>query len=205
MSAKSKSLKKSLSFLISKAKENEEPISLKKILGVTAGRGYAILLILFVLPFCLPIQIPGFSTFFGLILMFIGLRIAFGHRSWVPKRLLDKTISGETLEKIGETAIKITDKLTFFTSPRWKSLVKAPILRVCHGCVIAFLAFLLALPLPIPLTNLLTAYPILFFGLGLLEDDGIMILIGYFLFFVCLIAFSLLFLFGKNLSEYYQT
>jgi hypothetical protein len=44
---------------------------------------------------------------------------------------------------------------------------------------LAWDAFLMSLPLPIPLTNLLPAYTILFLAIGLLELDGLFILIGY--------------------------
>lgn len=37
----------------------------------------------------------------------------------------------------------------------------------------------MSLPLPIPLTNLLPAYTILFLSIGLLESDGLFILFGY--------------------------
>jgi hypothetical protein len=37
----------------------------------------------------------------------------------------------------------------------------------------------MSLPLPIPFTNLLPAYTILFLAIGLLESDGLFILFGY--------------------------
>jgi hypothetical protein len=178
---------------------NGQSISFKHIIDTLAGRGQAALLILIVLPFCQPIQIPGLSTPFGIILLFIGLRVAFGHRTWIPKILLDKKIPFETLKKIANIAIKITDKLRFFTSTRLVGLVWPSPFRIFHGIVIAILAFFLALPLPIPFTNLLTAYPILAFGLGLLDDDGVMIIVAYLLFFICIAAFASLIFFGNVL------
>ena len=37
----------------------------------------------------------------------------------------------------------------------------------------------MSLPLPIPLTNLVPAYTILVLAIGLLESDGLFILVGY--------------------------
>jgi hypothetical protein len=198
MKKKINSLAQSLHHLLEEAKG--QPVSVKLVLDTMSGKGQAALLILLALPFCQPIQIPGFSTPFGLILMFIGLRIAFGHRSWIPKKLLDMHISFHVIEKIGSAAIAITDKLSFFTSTRWAYFVDNPVLRIGHGLAIALLAFLLALPIPIPFTNLLAAYPILFFGLALLEDDGIMIVVAYILFYFCLGVFASLIFFGKELG-----
>lgn len=176
-----------------------EDISVKMIIEALGGKGQAALLILLVLPSCLPIQIPGFSTLFGVILMFIGLRIAFGRHTWIPHMLLEKKVPRHILEKIAKTAIAITNKLSFMTSTRLVYIVNAPALHICHGLAVTILAFLLSLPLPIPLTNLFAAFPIMAFGLGLLEDDGLMICIAYVLFFICLGVFASLLFFGKML------
>lgn len=173
-------------------------ITLKMAMDHLAGRGHAVLLILFSLPFCLPIQIPGFSTPFGIIIAFIGLRISFGHRAWLPKALLEKKVSYHTLEKVSSVAIKITDKLRFIVSTKWVWLVQNQPFHTAHGLTITLLATLLMLPLPIPFTNLLAALPILAFGLAILEDDGLMIVIAYFLALICFTAFISLILFGKE-------
>lgn len=197
MKAPQNSLAQRLEQLLAETKEQDS--SFQFIINHLARRGQAALLVLLVLPFCQPIQIPGFSTIFGIVLMFIGLRIAFGHRTWIPKFLLERKVPYNILKKIASVAITITDKLRFLTSTRLVFLVQSPTLHIFHGISIAILAFLLALPLPIPFTNLFAAYPILAFGLGLLEDDGIMIIIAYALFFLCLGVFTSLILFGKHL------
>lgn len=176
-----------------------QDVTVQIIINELAGRGQAVLLILFSLPFCLPIQIPGVSTPFGMILAFIGLRIAFGHRAWIPKSLMEKKIPYGTLKKVATFAIKFTEKLRFLTSTRWVWLVQNTYLHVIHGLTIALLSIILALPVPIPFTNLLAAYPILAFGLGILEDDGLMITIGYVLTIACFSFFIGLILFGKNI------
>ena len=77
-------------------------------------------------------------------------------------------------------------------------LVKNPILHMFHGIVIAFLSLFLALPLPIPFTNLFVSFPLFFFGLALLEDDGILILFAYLLTILGLIGLFAIFWFGKE-------
>lgn len=172
--------------------------SIGKILETLGDKGQALLIIFFSLPFCQPIQIPGFSTPFGIILFFIGLSIAFKTPLWLPKSVLEKRISQGVLKKWSAIVIKITEKLQFLISTRWTFLVKNPYLHRLHGLMIALLAILLALPLPIPFTNLLAAYPLLTIGLGIVEDDGCMIVIGYCLSSICFIFFIALFLFGKE-------
>lgn len=173
-------------------------ISVENLLKGLEKKGQAALLILLSLPFCQPIQIPGFSTPFGIILAFIGTRIAFGHRIWLPKYILDKKISYHHLEKIASVSIKITDKLRYFVYTRFSHLVKNPILQIMHGLTIAMLGLILALPLPIPLSNILAAYPLAIFGLAILEDDGVAILVAYGLSFLCFFVLALLIWLGKE-------
>lgn len=179
------------------AASKEENMTVEHILHVLAGRGHAFLLIILSLPFCLPIQIPGFSTPFGLLLCFIGLRIAFGKHAWMPKSVLQKEVSKSTLTKIAALAITITNKLRVLVHSRLIWIVKNPYWRAVHGVIISILSLILALPLPIPLTNVLAAYPIFFFGLGLLEDDGLMIVVAYVLAAICFGVFVALIWFGK--------
>lgn len=199
---RSNSLAEQLNYLLIHAQE--KGISVKDCLEILAGKGQAILLILLSLPFCQPIQIPGFSTPFGIVLSFIGLRIAFGNHAWFPKALLEKKIPYKIFKKAASIAIKITDKLRFLISTRWTWLVKNPLLRMVNGLVICLLAILMALPLPIPFTNLLAAYPILAFGLALLEDDGVMIAIGYALTIFCFSFFVALAWFGKEGFQFFS-
>lgn len=189
-----------LNILLAEAKGEDVPIEL--IINNLKGRGLAALLIIFVLPSCLPVQIPGLSTVFGIILFFIGLRVTFGYRSWIPQTLMNKTVPFHTLKKISEIAIQITNKLRFLTSTRMTYLVQNPVLRVMHGLAIAILSLLLALPIPIPFTNMLCAFPILAFGLALLEDDGVMIIVAYVLFFICLAVFASLLFFGNSFFSF---
>lgn len=186
----------SLQQILAKTQMNKE-IKIGQIILLLSGKGYAALLTLFSLPFCLPIQIPGFSTPFGLMLAFIGLRIAFGKHPWWPKWVLEKKIPSRHLETFLLKSKKIFDSVQKYLYPRFPQLTKNPILYRVHGLLIFFLSLLLSLPIPIPFTNMLAALPIFFMGLGLLEDDGLMIIIAYVLAILCFLLFAGLILFGK--------
>src|SRR5262245_36890135 len=109
------SLGKALMSLLEDAKGKD--ITILTIYETLAGRGFPILLILFSLPFSFPITIPGLSTPFGLLLAFLGLRIAFGQHPWWPKWILNKTVSFATLEKIVENLLWFIQKLQPFIHP----------------------------------------------------------------------------------------
>ncbi len=70
----------------------ERAVCLREVLEVTHGRGFNLILILLAFSFCTPIPLPGVSTPFGLVIAFIGLRLALGQKPWLPARLLDKQL-----------------------------------------------------------------------------------------------------------------
>lgn len=178
--------------------DHPEKVTLRTILETLGVRGSAFMLILIGLPYCQPITIPAISLFLGSIVCFIGLRIAFGNNSWLPQKILDRKINHETLQKIATISIKITEKLKFLISTRMKILVYNRLLVIMHGLTVALMGFFLLLPLPIPFTNMLPAYPILAFGLAFLEDDGLMIIIAYLFSIVAIVFFALLAWLGKE-------
>lgn len=190
----------SLNVILEKSKESPS-IKLKTIFQALSGRGYAALLVIFSLPFCLPIQIPGFSTPFGLLLAFLGLRIAFAQKLWWPSWVLEKEIPSVHVEKWVQGGSKVVKYLQNLIQPRLLFFTESVIFDRFNGVLIFFLALLLALPLPIPFTNLLSAIPILLIGLGLLEDDGIVLLLGYVLGLLGITFFVLLFIFSKHQVE----
>ncbi len=165
--------------LILQKKGENASISIEELLHVLSGKGQSLILLFLSLPFCQPLQIPGLSTPFGLAIAFIGLRIAFGKRVWLPKRLLAKTITPHVLQKIIGKTLWLVRKAKHLAHPRLTWLRHYPALNIINGLLIATLGIFLALPLPIPLSNLTAAWSIFFIGLGVLEDDGIFILIGY--------------------------
>jgi hypothetical protein len=183
MNKRSNVVAESLQRILVQAKE--QGMTLEGLMRGLAKKGQAALLVLLSLPFCQPIQIPGFSTPFGLLLLYIGLRIGFGRSIWLPQWILQKQISYSLLEKIAKVTISVTNKLRYFIYPRLTYLVRNSILLTFHGLTIALLGIILALPLPIPLSNILAAYPLLMFGLAILEDDGVALLIAYGLSLLC--------------------
>lgn len=172
-------------------------ISLRRVCDILSGRGYGVLVTLFSLPFCLPVTIPGLSTPFGLLLAFLGLRVAFAKHLWWPNWILDKEVSFEVLQVVVSKTLAVASVLQKVLKPRLVVLVLHPVVHRLHGLLICVLSLLLALPLPIPFTNILTAVPICCLGLGLLEDDGAAVIVAYVLAFVCFAAFGALFWLGS--------
>ncbi|MFZ5861318.1 MAG: exopolysaccharide biosynthesis protein [Nitrospirota bacterium] len=154
-------------------------LTLRRIVEILHGRGFDVLVIVLVLPFCQPIPLPGLSTPFGLALMFFGFRIALRQRPWLPDWLLRREISHETLAKIVNGAVAVAKRLEKLIHPRLRFMKHWWSFNAVNGLAIASSAFLLMLPLPIPFSNTIPAWSILLLALGMMEEDGAVILLGY--------------------------
>ncbi len=183
---KFKTLEEAIVFLQKKAKT--APISLQEVLFHLSGKGRVLMLILLSLPFCQPLQIPGISIFFGLAIAFIGLRMAFGKNIWLPKRVLEKKIRYRTFKKITDKTLWLLKKMKRFIHPRLPWLCHSKFMHITNGLVICILGLLLALPLPVPFTNLSAAWSIFLMSVGTIEDDGLFIIFAY---IMCLVTFAI--------------
>jgi len=168
----------------------KERLSLREILGTLSGKGLFLVLIIITLPFCQPIQIPGLSTPFGLLIFILGIRAAFGKGLWLPEFLLKKTISSKKIERLYRAWIRVFKKIHFLIHPRLIWLVQNRFVKILNTFVIAILGVLLALPLPVPFSNIVSGWAIVLISLGSLENDGLFVLLGHLLFIITLFFFA---------------
>ena len=162
-------------------------LSIKDVLKILSKKGFLLTILLLNLPFCQPLQIPGFSVPFGLAIAFLALKMIFGKHIWLPQSLLTKTIPPDTLQKIIENVLWLIKKIKRWTYPRLTMLCQHPALQIVNALLIFILGICLAMPLPIPFSNMIVAWAIFFIALGSLESDGVLVIIGY---IVSLLAFA---------------
>lgn len=185
--------------LLLQNKGKDTALTIGEILDILSEKGQLLIILFFSLPFCQPIQIPGLSTPFGIAIAFIGLRMAFGKYVWLPERILSQSITPQTLKKITDKILWLLKKTDRWIHPRLNYLCSHPASLVFNGILLAILGIMLALPLPVPLSNLMAAWSILLIGLGLLKDDGVFILIGYIVSLITFGSFVAVFLFLKHI------
>ena len=166
--------------------------TLREIIAVLAGRAWELLMILFVLPFLLPVSLPGTSTPLGLTVAVIAGQLAIGRLPWLPRRLLDRRLPPGFFTKVLAVTQRVVRFLERVLRPRWLALTGTRWLCALHLIVVTAAALLLALPLPIPFTNTLPGWTILLLAAGLLERDGLFVLAGYGAMVATLLLFSLL-------------
>lgn len=153
-------------------------ITLGKIVEHVEGEALLIVCLVSILPFMQPIPIPGLSSILGLIVLLQGLGLMFWSKPLLTKRMRDVVITKDKFDFIYKAALKFSN----FTSKI--SALKHPVTnsRASHiicGLAIVLSAGFLSLPLPIPFSNLVPALSIFLICVGLLEEDVILILMGF--------------------------
>jgi len=154
-------------------------MSLSEIVEALRGRGLPLVIILLCIPFLSPMMVPGLSIPFGAAIALCGLRIAFGREPWLPDILLRQKIPYPMLEKTVQFGCRFYGKLEKVIRPRM-DLERWPGTLNAVGALIALSAVLLSLPIPppFPLTNTIPGFAIICLSLGLLERDGMLLIVG---------------------------
>lgn len=171
---------------------DSRPVTLREVIYRLRGRAYSVLLILLTLPFTQPIPLPGLSTPIGLAIAFIAMRLALGQRPWLPKKLQRKVLPAGFFEKVFAVAAWVLRLLETFLRPRLTLISANRSAMQVHALFMLISALVLLLPLPIPFSNTFPGWTILLLAAGMLERDGLFIILGYVTFILGAAYFVLL-------------
>lgn len=187
----------STSKIISEVSEQipEDGINFKEFLDLIGEQGGLISCLILVAPFLLPVSIPGSSLPFGLAIMLINIAIITKTHPLIPKRVMQYKISKKSMVSLLNGMNRVLKGLEKFVKPRL-NIVTKPYMDQVNNVFMIFCAFLLMLPLPVPLTDFLPAYSILFLTLGSVERDGYLVIAGYVLAFITAVYFLLIAILG---------
>lgn len=148
-------------------------VSIGTIVDALRDRGFGVLMIMFALPNAV---IPGLSVILGLPIILIGLQIAVGRtKPWLPGFMLRRKLSPQMFDTIAQRVSKFLSWIERWMKPRLTWLASG-VFTPFLGLFLAFTAIVLMAP--IPFGNALPAFSIAFISIGLIEKDGIAILIG---------------------------
>ena len=157
----------------------DRAVPLREIIFVLRQRAYLLLIILLSLPFIQPVPLPGLSTPLGLAIVLIALRLSLGQRPWLPMKIQRAKLPAGFFGKVLSVTSRLVRFLESILRPRWPAVTGTMLLNQLHAIIIFLSASILLLPLPIPLSNLLPAWAIFLLACGLLERDGLFIVLGY--------------------------
>jgi len=139
--------------------------------------GFGLLMLIVVLPNCVPIPIPpGGSTLFSIPLLFLAVQMLVGMESpWLPKWLSERKIERKTLAKAVSKASPKLKKVEKLLKPRF-AFANSAFGEKLVGFF--WLIFAVSIAVPLPMTNFLPGIGILLMSLGLLSKDGLFIISG---------------------------
>jgi hypothetical protein len=150
-------------------------------------RSYPFIVAALVLPNCLPTGIPFLSTITGIPMVLVVAQAFLGRTSpWLPQWLGRYSLARGKLQDFFARVHRHLERVEGAIHARyswWVSGIQRRALHVTCAVLIVLLA------LPIPFDNLLPAWAILFFCLALLEDDGVMAMLGW-LFTILTVAWT---------------
>ncbi|MEI7947877.1 MAG: exopolysaccharide biosynthesis protein [bacterium] len=180
--------------------ENLPPnqVTLMEIRDLIGQDGLLILTAFLTLVFMVPVSIPGVSTVFGFAILLVGISRLFDRNLWLPQRLASRKLSSEGIRSALMKGSKWLDRLDRVSRPhRMKWLVDGWMITTVNNGALILGAVLLMAPFGlIPFSNTLPGLALLFLAIGLLQRDGLCMLLGHLLNFFTMIYFAVLILGG---------
>ncbi len=120
--------------------------------------------------------IPGISFFAGIADFLLGLQIALGFQvPRLPSIIQKQKINQKKMLRFTEEVAPWLVRIEEYVKPRWEPISGANYRRVI-GLLICILAVVAVLPLPF--INFLPNFAIIFLALGIIERDGLFLLMG---------------------------
>jgi hypothetical protein len=171
-----------------------DKVTLAEIRDLLGQDGLLLLAAFLTIVFLIPVSIPGVSTVFGLAILLIGGSRLLNRSLWMPKRFLNRQLPAEKLCAGLNRGVIWFYRLERISRPhRLKWLTCNGFMGALNNCALIIGAGLLMVPFGlIPFSNTLPALAILFFAIGLLQRDGVCILLGHLTNLATIVYFMLL-------------
>lgn len=149
--------------------------------------GLLLTMLFFAIPVAIPLPYPpGFTTIMGVPLIILSSQMLLGYRQIVlPAKISNYQIRNSILIKISNKIVPVISKIEKYIKPRW-SLANSIYCEQFVGFISFCCSIFVAVPLP--LTNAIPAFGIVIMMLGLLNRDGLTILLGFIVSFIGMIV-----------------
>ncbi len=183
-----------------------ETVPISTLIVSFRDRAYGFLLLVFALLCAIPIPLPGIHIFLSIPLFYLTIQQMMGrHTVWFPKKVLDYELPRSAFNDIANQALPWLGKVETFSKPRFSFLTEGGFYQF-----FGLLAFLITafLSIPLPLTNFVPAIAIALMALGILNKDGLVLMIGSLVGVVwaamwLLVGFTAVILFFRHVLEYF--
>lgn len=168
-----------------------EKITVRQLMELVGEQGLLFFCMVLTIPFLVPVSIPGVSTVFGAVIILISIGIILNRLPWLPNRIMQREFATSSLAPTLEKGAEMFKRMDRWVRPRLSFLTQGAAINRINGLALLFGGILLIFPFGfIPFSNTFPGWAILFLAVGMLQRDGLFILIGYILLVVTIIYFG---------------
>lgn len=158
------------------------------------AQGMLMLVILLTLVFLIPVSIPGVSTVFGAVIVLVGIARIAGRPLWMPGAVRRRSVPAGRMRAALDTGLKWVRRLERITRPgRMAGLTHGRAVGLFNDTALILGAVLLMAPFGfIPFSNTVPGVALMCLAIGLLQRDGLMVLLGHVMNVVTIVYFAIL-------------
>ncbi len=158
------------------------------------AQGMLMLVILLTLVFLIPVSIPGVSTVFGAVIVLVGVSRMAGRPLWMPGAVRRRSVPAGRMRAALDTGLKWVRRLERITRPgRMAGLTRGRAVGLFNDAALILGAVLLMAPFGfIPFSNTVPGVALMCLAIGLLQRDGLMVLLGHVMNVVTIVYFAIL-------------
>ncbi|WP_284261168.1 exopolysaccharide biosynthesis protein [Roseicyclus amphidinii] len=150
-------------------------VTLGWILGQLRERAFGLFLLVLALPCCIPF-LYGVPQVVALPLLFVSGQVMIGRRlPWLPARLAARRVSTGSLQSLSQRAAPWLVRIEAVSRPRLAVLTHRPLDQLVGLALVVFSASILV---PLPGTNTVPGIAVVIVAMGLLQRDGLMVILG---------------------------
>ncbi len=154
----------------------DERIFLGGLIDSFGDRAFGALIFILALPVALPIAIPGVSAVLGAPLLLLTWQLMRGHaQPWLPEVMRNRSFRRTDFAGILRRVLPWFRRLERLVGPRLCWLASDRAERIIGGVA---LLLALILFLPVPFGNSVPAIAVAILALGVLERDGVAVIVG---------------------------
>jgi hypothetical protein len=152
-----------------------ETVTLDWLMEQLHERAFGLFLLVLALPCCIPF-LYGIPQIVSLPLMFISVQMLMGRKvPWLPRSLGARTVTQEALANLSVRAEPWLRRIEAVSRPRLATLTRAPMDQLVGLALVLFSASILV---PLPGTNTVPGIAVVIVAMGLLQRDGILVILG---------------------------
>lgn len=150
-------------------------LTLNEVVEAFGDRGIGALILVLSLMALVPWP-PGGKAVFAAPIILLAVELAFQRNEvWLPRWLLKASLNRSAFRKAISKVIRPIRFVENLTRPRLSALT-GPISEILMGTACVLLALMMALP--IPFGDMLPGLALVFFALGIMQKDGVAVLLG---------------------------